>query len=518
MRRFDTTMPLGVACLAGLAVWATFRARQGQEIIGATRVREAPAFAEIAHEVFTRDRANVLSGIATDASGHGVPRCRVDVIDVGVLMAALRSGALPDAWSADHSIPIEASTRTDADGGYAFRGLSYGLKLLTFRDESGRLGRRDNVVLAEGLGAWYQDAELEAPHVIERQLLDDAGAPISGAYVAAVPSRWWTEMPWSLSDHEGRVRLSVPATESSPTLVMQRTSESPLEIVEEPPHRTTGSDPLDPRDVFLGHARDALVVDCEGDAPAPVIAERPYLPLYVTGEKSTFVCFADAAAEVRPPLERLAPGPYELRLALPGGGRSRARGLFSGVTSAEPVIFDARDRPLVRGVSDIYGFVTGPGGLAVHRAQVTGQSLDPERWYLKRVETDEQGFYRLDGTPQGASFALFARGFNDEHAIKNFHFITASEEQGTRLDLVLHQGAVSVTGAEEDEEIRLFTEPSPGEEELLWTCAADEHGCARMNNVPHGAYRVVGAHHSVQVNLEVATRIELDFSEERGAP
>ncbi len=196
---------------------------------------------------------------------------------------------------------------------------------------------------------------------------------------------------------------------------------------------------------------------------------------------------------------------------LPAGVfRVRALDLFGHVTFASgvsvregsvagPVRLWAKvdlDEPDIR---EVIGFVRWESGLPVRKAAVFLQNSNDFRRYVRRVETDEHGFFRFSEVPGDESYFVFALPPGDDDAMRNFeYFSVTTVQREVWRPLTLHPHRV--TG---DLPAAVLAARRPGErgtlqfvrlegkaEQLMWTFRAEPSGKFTVANVPHGRYCV----------------------------
>lgn len=144
----------------------------------------------IPEATFHRDRFRAVEGRVTDADGRPVAGAIVRCVRLESLvgLAATAGPPSPSGWS----LPIEAETRTDAAGRYAFPHLPVGGRTFFYSAPAGRErdlapAVKDLVVVQDGLGARL-DVTLAKP----ARLLVRFRTPTETAMrLYLVPQRWW---------------------------------------------------------------------------------------------------------------------------------------------------------------------------------------------------------------------------------------------------------------------------------------------------------------------------------------
>jgi hypothetical protein len=218
---------------------------------------------------------------------------------------------------------------------------------------------------------------------------------------------------------------------------------------------------------------------------------------------------------------------------LPAGSyRVRALDLFGRVTFAagvdvHPGWTTGRDVRLWSKVDldepdsrQVVGFVKWESGLPVAKAGVFMQNTYSFRKYVRRVDTDEQGFFRFLDVPGNEPYFVFALPPGDANAMRSFeYFGVGFFQREVWRELTLHPhrvaGAVSQSPAGPGKGDTRRTRPAregrttrqsgsagisgvtlqlvwlEGQtERVVWTFGAEYSGEFTISNVPHGRYRV----------------------------
>jgi hypothetical protein len=190
---------------------------------------------------------------------------------------------------------------------------------------------------------------------------------------------------------------------------------------------------------------------------------------------------------------------------LPAGSfRARAMDLFGQVTFASgasvrdclttvPARLWARvdlDEPDSR---EVMGFVRWEGGAPAEKSVVFMQNTNNFRKFVRRVEADEQGFFRFSEVPGDEPYFIFALPPGDDHAVRSLeYFDIASPQREVWRMLTLHPHRV--TGNLPDDvstkTVLQFVVIDRDGERVLRSFRASEDGRFTVANVPHGRYRV----------------------------
>jgi len=519
------------------------------------------------------DRFRAIRGRVTDADGKPVAAALVRCTKVESLVD-LAKGGIPA--SSGWTIPIEAQTTTNARGHYEFSHLPVGARTLFYSAPARDLAPaiQDLLVVQDGLGAQL-DVTLARP----AKLLVRLKAPAKTAMrLYAIPQRWWPSMEtatvpptWRATEFRrlgGPFRKGLIATagpgDASPLKIigrydLDRSAEVVLSGNELPVLRydipeAAGLEPwrfepsaeermfyaaMSPVALFwrevpfgwpswlpmpsllssalprLKSARPA------GDGIARGFAPHPFLPVLVESRTAgPRLAWTSEASE------------FEVG-ALPAGFcRVRALDLFGRVTFAAGVAVrpgwtaaqEVRlwskvdlDEPDSR---QVIGFVKWESGLPAAKAEVFMQNTYNFRKYVRRVETDEQGFFRFLDVPGNEPYFVFAVPPGDASAIRSFdHFGVGYFQREVWRELTLHPHRV--TGAipqspdwrgegyttpirrarEEFAKGRESLAAVPGvalqlvrldgqTERVVWTFRAERSGGFTVSNAAHGRYRV----------------------------
>lgn len=182
----------------------------------------------------------------------------------------------------------------------------------------------------------------------------------------------------------------------------------------------------------------------------------------------------------------------------------------------------------------VMGFVRWENGLPVAKAVVFMQNTYNFRKYVRRVETDEQGFFRFVDVPGNEPYFVFALPPGDVNANRSSeHFGVGIFQREVWRDLTLHAhrvtGSIEGLAIEKSEapsephgaiDFQPVTERPPGKmiaprkrkgnipsnllansllqlvriedrsETIVWTFRPEPSGQFTVSNMPHGNYRV----------------------------
>jgi hypothetical protein len=139
------------------------------------------------------------------------------------------------------------------------------------------------------------------------------------------------------------------------------------------------------------------------------------------------------------------------------------------------------------------GFVRWENGLPAEKAVVFMQNTYSFRKFVRRVETDENGYFRIVGVPGDEPYFIFALPPAEADAMRGFeYFGVASPQREVWRALTLHPHRV--TGNSPDRVptkslLQLVLIDRNGER-VLWSFHGGEGGRFTVANVPHGRYHV----------------------------
>lgn len=139
------------------------------------------------------------------------------------------------------------------------------------------------------------------------------------------------------------------------------------------------------------------------------------------------------------------------------------------------------------------GFVTYENGHPAAKASVFVQHAGNFRVFLKRIETDEQGYFRADGLPGDEPYFAFALPAGEETAFREFQYFSVPalrREVWVGLTIHAHRVSGEVARMSPDSFLQLVrTEPEG--DRAITRISVTPSGSFSIANVPHGKYRVV---------------------------
>jgi hypothetical protein len=152
----------------------------------------------------------------------------------------------------------------------------------------------------------------------------------------------------------------------------------------------------------------------------------------------------------------------------------------------------------------VMGFVRWESGASAEKAAVFLQNAEDFRRYVRRIETDEHGYFRFTNVPGNAPYLLFAMPPDQTDAMKAFtYFGTLQHQRELWRELTLHPHLVTgaLDGLNRTEErqspqgqpdgavLQLFR-IDRNAESIVWRFRPESSGRFTVSNVPHGRYRV----------------------------
>lgn len=159
----------------------------------------------------------------------------------------------------------------------------------------------------------------------------------------------------------------------------------------------------------------------------------------------------------------------------------------------------------------VIGFVRWESGAPVAKAVVFMQCSYDFRRYVRRVESDEQGFFYFSEIPEDEPYFVFAVPPNDSNAMRDLtYFGVGSLQREAWKELTLHPhrlagtirtlptspapGPPNVTGipSPDANAVLQLIRVESGSEQVVWTFRTEPAGQFVVSNVPHGRYRVQG--------------------------
>ncbi len=426
------------------------------------------------------DRFRAIKGRITDPDGKPVTGAMVRCSRVMDLSQLAKIGDLSDSkWV----VPIHAEMRAASDGRYSFPHLPLGA--YTFFYSAPGLGPavKDLIVVQDGLGA-VLDITLEQPRTL--RVHPDAGFD-PRSRLSLVPYRWWPELPaadidpatgkaefadlggpfrqglivatsgsnawrvvgrYDLNDsEEAAIGPSPPASIldlgeaarlepwgdfTSPEFRSFYAAMSPIALLWGDP---TGDGP------FVAAMADFVAkVQGDGVGSARGFGPHPFLPLLIESRAGIVrLGWASDSSEFTFP--NLSVGPHRVRSLDLFGKPTFDRGFYvaAGATAklaegiwTKPDFAEANSR-------EIMGFVRWEGGLPASRAVVFVQHRGNFRLYLRRVEADENGFFRVSDVPGDEMYFAFAVPPGEDMAARQFTYFKAlSTQREVWCDLTLH--------------------------------------------------------------------------------
>ena len=532
--------PLGrvVAAVAGLAlgsaviVAASF-ARPPESGVEETWRRHRDQIRLIPEETYRKDRFRAIRGRVTDDDGKPLADATVRCSRVTDLVGLAKVGDLSDAgWA----VPIFAEVRSDSDGRYNFPHLPVGAYTFFYSTPGLASAIKDLIVVQDGLGA-VLDVTLELPRTLRVHAI--AGFD-SRSRLRLVPHRWWPELPTVDTDpatggaefpdlggpfrqglivaasgrDEWRVVGRYDLDESEDAAIGPSPPASVLDLGEAARLEPWG-DSTSPefRSFYAAISPIALLWgDPKGDGPfvaamadfaakargdgvgsARGFGPQPFLPLLIES-RAGFVRLGWAGDSSEFTFPNLSVGPYRVRTLDLFGKPTFDRGfsVAAGVTAklsegiwTKPDLAEADSR-------EIMGFVRWEGGLPAAKAVVFVQHRDNFRLYVRRVEADENGFFRVSDVPGDEAYFAFAVPPGEEMAARQFvYFKALSTQREVWRDLTLHGHRVvgQLAGVGPAVPLQLVRVDSGGDRNIL-EFRADAKGRFSIANVPHGRYRV----------------------------
>ncbi|MHB1559386.1 MAG: carboxypeptidase-like regulatory domain-containing protein, partial [Isosphaeraceae bacterium] len=151
----------------------------------------------------------------------------------------------------------------------------------------------------------------------------------------------------------------------------------------------------------------------------------------------------------------------------------------------------------------VMGFVRWENGQPAAKAVVFMQCSYNFRKYLRRVETDEHGFFRFLDVPGNEPYLVFALPPDDANAMRGLHYFGVGfSQREVWRELILHPHRV--TGTIDGLVIRADDAPPEApantllqlvrlegqSERIAWTFRTVPSGRFIVSNVAHGRYRV----------------------------
>jgi hypothetical protein len=233
-------------------------------------------------------------------------------------------------------------------------------------------------------------------------------------------------------------------------------------------------------------------------------APHPFLPVLVESRTGgSWLGWTGEASE------------YEVSGLPAGAFRVRALDLFGRVTFAsgasvrdgslaEPARLWTKvdlDEPDSR---EVMGFVSWESGVPSAKAAVFMQNTYNFRKFVRRVETNEQGYFRFSDVPGDEPYFIFAVPPGDGNAVRSFEYFgvgSLQREVWRALELHPHRLTGDLDGLARSREGEALSEPGGNAllqlvriegkaEQILWSFRAEPSGKFTVANVPHGRYCV----------------------------
>jgi hypothetical protein len=507
------------------AGWATHRAE----------IRKLPESA------YHHDRFRAIRGRVTDEDGKPVAGALVRCVRVENLVEVAR-GAPPD--SSGWKLPIEAELRTGEDGTYDFPHLPVGARTFFYSAPGRDLAPaiKDLIAVQDGLGAQL-NVTLARPKRLHVELGWSFVVPAARFHL--IPHRWWPEMisvPVARGANsvdfaglggpfrKGLIAVSGPGKpaalrviarydlERHENIVLPRPGQpaSRFDLPEaaalEPPDEPFTSSvqqfysAMSPIALFwvpdgdLGplrmplaelipsvaaHAVHGTVRGFSPNAYLPVLIRSPWSPGVLT--------WASEASEFE--VGGLPAGMYRARAMDLFGRVTFASGarVGAGQSSTEATRLWAKldlDEP---NICEVMGFARWESGAPAARAVVFMQNTFDFRRFVRRTESNEDGFFRFENVPRNEPYFIFAVPPGQTSAMRNIHYFSVAGAQcEIWRDETLHPHRVSgslapaIPSGASLQLIRV-----DGKSEVpVWGFRADSSGRFTVENVPHGRYRV----------------------------
>ena len=488
-------------------------------------------------EAYRQDRFRAIQGRITNTLGEPIIGAIVRCSRVDRMLDLARLGALTNSkWY----VPIEATAVAGADGTYSFPHLPVGAYSFFYSAPGAAPASKDLIVVQDGLGADLA-VKLERPGVLRVGFDAPAKAP---RVLTLVPHRWWPELPTaviakgeksaSFSGLGGPLRRGLIVASQDETDTTWRVvgrfdldvsnesklsrSAPPASIFDLPEAAGLGSwsgfsQPAE-RVFYAAISPIALLwprapgrlgfPESHGRLSGVRIAETPareargfgpqaFLPVLADSpEGGTWFGWASDASEFE--FMGLPAGPYRVRALDVFGKPTFARGIHirpgsTAKLSEGPWTKPEIDEPDAR---EIMGTVRWESGAPVARAVVFVQHAGNFRLFLRRIESDENGFFRVGGVPGDALYFAFAIPSGDDEAMREFgYFSIGTLKREAWRDLTVHPHRVVGQLNNITAEIPLqLIEQAPTGDRVVWSFRTDPSGRFTIANVPHGRYCV----------------------------
>ncbi len=559
--------------LLALVALSLAGANSGGGVSNAAWAKHRAEIRKLPEELYHLDRFRAIRGRVTDADGKPVAGALVRCAKVESVVE-LAKGGTPS--SSGWTVPIEAEISTGQDGTYEFTHLPVGARTFFYSAPGRDLAPaiKDLIVVQDGLGARL-DVTLARPAKLLVRLKTPAKTAMR---LYLVPQRWWPSLEtatvpptWRATQFPrlgGPFRKGLIATagpgDASPLKIigrydLDRSAEVALAGKEMPVLRyelpeAAGLEPwrFEPsteermfyaavspvalfwREApfgwpswlampsFLSSALPRLTLARPaGGGTARGFSPHPFLPVLVESRTAgPRLVWSNEAME------------FDVGGLPAASYRVRALDLFGRVTFAAGVAV----RPGYRATQDVrlwskvdldepdsrqvMGFVKWESGMPAENAVVFMQNTYNFRKFVRRVETDEQGYFRFFDVPGNEPYFVFAVPPGDVDAMRSFeYFGVGFFQREVWRELTLHPhrvtGAIPQSPAgPEERDTTLVRRAGDGfatrqsssaafpdatvqlarlegqTERVVWTFRADHSGWFTVSNVHHGRYRV----------------------------
>ncbi len=145
----------------------------------------------------------------------------------------------------------------------------------------------------------------------------------------------------------------------------------------------------------------------------------------------------------------------------------------------------------------VMGFVRWESGVPVGKAAVFMQNTSDFRKYVRRVETDEHGYFRFADVPANEPYFVFAVPPGQTHAMRTLdYFGIAVFQREIWREQVVHPHRITGSLAEviSPESVLELVSVDRKVDALVWSFRADPSQRFTVENVPHGRYCVQVSH------------------------
>ncbi len=153
---------------------------------------------------------------------------------------------------------------------------------------------------------------------------------------------------------------------------------------------------------------------------------------------------------------------------------------------------------------EVMGFVGWESGLPAAKAAVFMQNRFNFRKFVRRVETDEHGYFRFSNVPGDEPYFIFAVPPGDGNSMRSFEYFgvgSLQREVWRALELHPHRVTGDLDELARIREGEASSEPSKNTllqlvriegkaESIVWSYRAEPSGKFTVANVPHGRFHV----------------------------